>query len=56
MKTIKCLWCGQTVGLTKNGQRPVQHKNGATQCVGSGQPVVVHENQRKLIEQQKKDK
>lgn len=28
MKTVKCLWCGQVLPLTRKG-RPKQHRNGA---------------------------
>lgn len=42
MKTIKCAWCGSTQPLAGNGQRPKQHRNGNTTCVGSGQLVAAH--------------
>lgn len=41
-KTTKCAWCGAVVPLTKDGQRPKQHRNGTTTCCGSGQPVEHH--------------
>lgn len=52
MKTVKCLWCGQVLPLTRKG-RPKQHRNGKTTCVGSGQLAITYENQRKRIEASK---
>lgn len=52
MKTLKCLWCGQVLPLTRKG-RPKQHRNGKTTCVGSGMLATQHENQRKLIQEAK---
>lgn len=53
MKTVKCLWCGAMLPLTKKG-RPKQHKNGAKTCSGSGMLATQHETQRRLIEEGKK--
>lgn len=53
MKTIKCLWCGLVLPLTRKG-RPKQHRNGAKTCSGSGVPASQHETQRKLIGDVKK--
>ena len=45
VKQVKCLWCGKTVPLSTKG-RPMQHRNGPTTCVGSGQLAEVHERVR----------
>ncbi len=45
-RDMTCAWCGKTVMLSGNGQRPKQHLNGKTTCVGSGQLVETHDRIR----------
>lgn len=49
-KTIKCIYCGKVLLLTKNGKRPRQHVNGKRTCLGSGQTIDVHNSIREYAQ------
>lgn len=38
MKTVKCFFCGKTVKVSRSGNI-LSHLNGATKCIGIGQPA-----------------
>jgi hypothetical protein len=42
---MKCAWCGLELETTRKN-RPKQHRNGTTTCVGSGQERAIHERLR----------
>ena len=39
--SVNCGWCGRSVALS-NKQLAMPHNNGASQCMGSGQPKASH--------------
>lgn len=49
LKPIHCAWCGRDFPPTKK-DRPKQHKDGVSTCLGAGQVRRVHDARNKVRE------